>query len=91
MSEWINAANAAALQEIQAAQSDDDGPGPHDPTPTMTFPPGTVPMMLGTYPGYPGATYAAMGRPDGGREREEDSANGRFGRFASAVRELRRR
>jgi hypothetical protein len=91
MSEWINAANAAALQEIQAAQSDDDGPGPRDPTPTMAFPPGTVPMMPGAYPGYPVATYAATGRSAGGREQEEDSANGRFGRFASAVRELRRR
>jgi len=91
MSEWINAANAAALQEIQAAQSDDDGPGPGVPMPTMVFPPGTIPMMPGAYPGYPGATYAAMGRPADGREREEDSANGRFGRFASAVRELRRR
>ena len=91
MSEWINAANAAALQEIQAAQPNDDGPGPRDPTPTMVFPPGTVPTMPGAYPGYPGATYAATGRPAGGREREEDSANGRLGRFASAVRELRRR
>ena len=76
-SEWINAANAAALQGIQAAQSDDG--------------PGTVLMMPGAYPGYPSATYAAAGRPAGGREREEDFANGRFGRFASAVRELRRR
>jgi hypothetical protein len=91
MSEWINAANATALQEIQAAQSDDDGPGPRVSMPTMAFPPGTVPMMPDAYPGYPGATYAATGRPAGGREREEDSANGRFGRFASAVRELRRR
>ena len=79
MSKWINAANAAPLQEIQGAQSDEDGSGPR------------VPMMPGAYPGYPGATYAAMGRPAGGREREEGSANGRFGRFASAVRELRRR
>ena len=49
--------------------------------PTMAFPPPTVPMLPGAYPSYPGATYAAM----------ERSANGRFGRFASAVRELRRR
>ena len=91
MSEWINAANAAALQEIQAARFDDDGPGPGVPMPTMAFPPGTIPMMPGAYPGYPDATYAATGRPVGGREREEDSANGRLGRFASAVRELRRR
>ena len=91
MSEWINAANAAALQEIQAAQFDDYGPGPGDPMPTMVFPPGTVPMTPGAYPGYPGAAYAAMGRPADGREREEDYANGRFGRFASAMRELRRR
>ena len=91
MSEWINAVNAAALQEIQAARSDDDGPGPGVPMPTMAFPPGTIPMMPGAYPGYPAATYTAMGRSDGGREREEDSANGRIGRFASAMRELRRR
>jgi hypothetical protein len=53
MSEWINASNAAALQEIQAAQSDDGGPGPHVPMPTIAFPPGTLPMMPGTYQGYP--------------------------------------
>ena len=91
MSEWVNASNAAALQEIQAAQSDDGGPGPHVPMPTIAFPPGTLPMMPGAYPGYPGAAYAAMGQPVGGRERDEDSATGRFGRFASAVREFRRR
>jgi hypothetical protein len=90
-SEWINTSNATALQQIQATQSDYDGPGPGVPMPTITFPPGTIPMTPGANPGYPGAAYAAMGGTAGEREREEDSANRRPGRFASAMRELRRR
>lgn len=82
-SEWSNAGNAAAHPELQA-DLPDDGLGSYDPMPTMAFPPGAVPV-------YPGATYAGMGQPADGRERKESPANGRFGRIASAMRELRGR
>ena len=68
-----------------------DPAGQYAAMPTMAFPPGAIPMTPGAYPGYPGAAYAAMAQSAAGRDREEDFADGRLGRIASAVRALRGR
>jgi hypothetical protein len=88
---------AAVQAQMQArAQAQLETSGQYSAVPMMGQPdlgmmPGSVAGMAPGYPGYPTATYAAMGRPAGGREGEEDSADGRVGRFTSAVRALRRR